>query len=316
MADLLEIAEKLQDTQAAIARLEGSLAQNPDEQSLILGLNSLRQRFQNLEEQFAEAASKHEVDVCSYRLFTEGQDRPTLRPLTAALSDFQAWFTQTYNAIKKGPRERDRVTADVLSETAFGFAYSFTGSVGFVLTLPNEKLLIGETYLDRTMMTLTEMVKAESPDQIVAFKNELGLAPIRTMYKWAADHVSSGLGAEIQWRREQTVRSSLLVQHPQLENLTRAIARTSERVINEYEIEGQLVGIDSKYKTFHLEVQSIPDIKGKTLFEIDPDHPIIFPAYYRARIRTETVIHYSTEKEEVSYFLLSLEGRDPLSLSA
>jgi len=307
MADLLEIIEKLQDTQAAMARLQGSIAQNPDEQSLIPALNSLRKRQQSLEKQFAEAASRHEIDVCSYRLFTESQDRPTLRALTAALSDFQAWFTQTYNAIKKGPRERDRVTADVLSETSFGYGYSFTGSVGFVLTLPNEKLLIGETDLDRTMMMLSEMVKAESPDQIVAFKNELGLAPIRTMYKWAADHVFSGLGAEIQWRREQTVRAGLFVQHPQLESLTRAIARTSEVVENEFEVEGQLVGIDSKYKTFHLEVKGIPDIKGKTLVEIDPEHPIIFPAFYKARIKTETIIHYSTEKEEVSYFLLSLE---------
>jgi hypothetical protein len=315
MPELLEIIEKLQDTQAALARVEESVAQNPNETSLILTFNSLRKRQQSLEEQFAEEASRQGIDVCSYRLFTGNNERPTLRAITATLSDFQAWFTQTYNAIKKGPRERDRVTSDVLSETSFEYGYSFTGSVGFVLTLPNEKLLIGETYLDSTMMMLSKMVRLESSEQVVAFKNELGLAPIRTMYRWASDHVASGLGAEIEWRREQTVRTSLLVQPPQLESLTKAIARTSEVVEREFEIEGMLVGHDSKYKTFHMEVEGMPDIKGKTLMEIDPEHPIISPAFYRARIRTETIIHYSTEKEDVSYFLLSLDSPERPSLS-
>jgi len=308
MSDILELAEKLQDTQAALSRLEKSAAQNPNLPSIALSLNSLRNRQKSLEEQFGELADSLGVDVCSYRMFPEKTQRPTVKTLTSALSDFQTLFTEVYNAIKKGARERGgRVTGDVLAETSFGYAYSFTGSVGFVLTLPNEKLLLGETVLDTAMRVISDMVKAETPEQIAAFKDELGLAPIRSMYKWAEDHTLGGIGADIQWRRQQEVRTSIFVQQPQLENLRRTIARTSEIDEKEYHIEGQLVGLDTKYKTFHLEVEGIPDIKGKILFDIDPAHPIACPAFYRVNIRTETIIHYSTAQEDVSYFLVSLE---------
>lgn len=308
MSALLEIAEKLQDTQAAIVRLERTVALNPDSPSVVLSLNSLRKREQNLEEQFAELADRLGVDVCSYRMFPEKGGQLKAKALANALSDFQTLFTQVYNAVKHGLRERvGRVTADVLAETSFDYGYSFTGSVGFVLTLPNKRLLLGETDLDAAMRIITELVKAESPEQIAAFKDTLGLAPIRSMYRWAEDHALAGLGADIQWRRQQESRVSLFVQSPQLEVLRRTIARTSEMVENEYEVEGLLVGIDTKYRSFHMEVQGMADIKGKILGEIDPDHTVKLPAFYKARIRTETIIHYSTEKEEVSYYLVSLE---------
>jgi hypothetical protein len=308
MSALLEIAERLQDTQAAIGRLEKAVAHNPDSPSALLSLNSLRKRQQDLEAQFARVTVTEELDVCSYRLFTSREgERPKLAALTDALSDFQALFSQVYSAVKNGPRERERVSADVLAETSFGFGYTFAGSVGFVLTLPNERLLLGETELDISMRLITEMAQAKTTDEIAAFKKDLGLAPIRTMYRWAEDHAARGLGAQIEWRRAGEVTASLFVQQPELEVLTRTIAQISEKVENEFEIEGQLVGLNSKYKTFHMEVEGVPDIKGRALIDIDAEHQIIFPAFYRARIRTETIVHYSTEKEDVSYFLLSLQ---------
>lgn len=308
MSTLLEIAEKLQDTQAAVVRLERTAALNPDSPSVVLSLNSLRKRQQNLEEQFAEIADRLGVDVCSYRMFPEKGGQPKVKAIANALSDFQTLFTQVYNAVKHGVRERvGRVTAEVLAETSFDYGYSFTGSVGFVLTLPNERLLLGETKLDAAMRIITDLVKAESPEQIAAFKDMLGLAPIRSMYTWAEDHALAGLGADIQWGRQQEVRVQLFVQPPQLEKLRRTIAQTSEKVENEFDIEGWLVGIDVKYRSFHMEVEGLGDIKGKILGEIDPEHTVKLPAFYKAKIRSETIIHYSTDKEEVSYFLVSLE---------
>ena len=152
---------------------------------------------------------QHHLDVCSYRLFPAGERRVKISWLASALNDFQEWFTVVFDSIKNGPKDRARFDADTVSETAFDFAYSFNGSVGIVLTMPNERLLVGETTLDKTFLAINEMSKAENSEQIANLAKLFGIASIRKMYQWTNDHVQSGLGADIQWRRGDTLAHRL-----------------------------------------------------------------------------------------------------------
>ena len=72
------------------------------------------------------------------------------------------------------------------------------------------------------------LAKARSTSDIREFAQRLGLASIRAMYKWASGHARAGLGVGIEWRRESTVRASLLAQQPELEKLYRMMEETSE----------------------------------------------------------------------------------------
>lgn len=182
MNDLLDTIEKLQDTQAAIRRAEKAVLEHPEMPSVALSLKSLRKRQQSLEALFSSLADDQWFDVCSYKLLPEKEGRPTLPSLTNTLGDFQTLFTLVYDTIKNGPKQRGRASAEATAATTFGFGYSFTGSVGFVLTLPNERLLTDETDLDRAMSTVFEMARAQSPQDVAKFAKELGAAPIRTMY--------------------------------------------------------------------------------------------------------------------------------------
>lgn len=55
---------------------------------------------------------------------------------------------------------------EIVAETALTFGYTFPGSVGIVFTMPNERLLIGETALDEADRKVFDMAKAQTPDQI------------------------------------------------------------------------------------------------------------------------------------------------------
>jgi hypothetical protein len=145
MPDLLDIQEKLQDTSAAIARAQRTLAQNLSIPSVAANLRSLEKRWNDLEHNFRAVADRIELDVCHYRLLFE--DRPTLIGLTSIWIDFQNLFSLVYDALKNGPKQRARLAPDVVSETSLGIAYSYPGSVGVVLTLNNERLLLGGTKL-------------------------------------------------------------------------------------------------------------------------------------------------------------------------
>ncbi len=227
MPDILDLQEKLQDTTAAIAQLEHAVIENPDTPSLAANLRSLHKRREVLEALFLEMANQLEQDVCRYRLFVAGT-RPTISGLAQAWNTFQGAFSVIYDAIKNGPKLRGRVSGTAAEETALGFSYSFTGSVGIVMTMPNERLLLGETFLDQAIRTMFDLAGAHEHKQIREFAKTLGPAPVRAMYYWANSHVQHGMGAEIEWRREKELRARLLIQEPELARLTSVILQTSD----------------------------------------------------------------------------------------
>lgn len=310
MSALLEVTDRLQDTEAAIRQLEQAIAQQPPTPSVIATLHTLQKRQRYLEAEFSEAAAVQHLDVCSYRLFPDQKEeaRPTLRAFTKTLLDFQTLFTQVYDAIKSGqPKERTRVTAEVATETAFGFGHTFTGSLGAVLTLPNERLLVGETDIDRAISTVFNLAKAERSEQIASYAKELGAAPIRTLYNWVSDQVISGLSSQIEWKRKQEVRSGLLVQLPELVELKRVIESTSDDEEEPLTLTGMLVGIDLSTRIFHMSFEEGADIRGKMAASIGAEHTVEVGRAYTAQIIRTKKIYYSTEKETVYHFLVSLD---------
>jgi hypothetical protein len=307
MSDLLDIVIKLRETEAASAQLEKAVRDHPESESALLSLESLQKRQEMLARAFTEAADEELLDVCSYRMFGDEDQRPSIAALTRAIGDFQSLITVVYDAIKNGPSERARVSADSAKESAFEFGYSFLGSVGFVMTMPNERLLFGESNLDRAVNFIFEMAKAKETQQIAAFAKEIGIASIRKIYQWADDHVVYALNAEIKWLRNDQVRGTLFIQTPELEKLKQTIDQTSDKKEEEIIVTGNLVGGDVKTRKFHMTFEDAAEIKGDMSEELARGGELRLDHRYTATIRKTTQIHYSTEKEDVSYLLLSLK---------
>lgn len=307
MSNILEIAELLQDTDAALSSLTRATAQGNAPKSLSLIRRSLLKRQSQLEKQFEQEAARTELDVCSYRIFSERESRPALLSLANALKDFQTWFTVVYDAMKEGPKQRARISPEILAETAFDFGYTFAGSVGFMLTMPNERLLIGSTLLDDAMAAVLEMAKSESSDQIASFSKRYGSSAIKQMYNWTTDHISGGIGADIEWRRDQNVRANLFAQLPHLINLQKAILETSDEVYETIRLRGMLVGIDTNRHTFHMTFPDAEDIRGSASEAVGTTAKTVeLPKPYTAVLEKTTKINYATEEEKVTYHLVDL----------
>ena len=306
---LADIVEKLEDTQMEIAQLESVISQRPDTPASALAtLRGFHKRQQQLEVAFANTASNQFIDVCSYRLFNENASAPPQLPALAhALLRFQSFYTVTYSALKK-PKKTSRVGLEDVAATTFSYGYSFSGSVGFVLTLPNEQLLLDETDLDKAIEVAFEMARATSSDQIAGFARKYGAGPIREMYKWVDSLVQGGLGADIDWRRENLIRARLFRQIPDLRNLMFVIQETSDEVRKMHRIEGELVGIDVARRTFRMKFTDTAEVKGKIADSIGM---VEVPQRYTAEIETTTKINYATDREEVSHLLLALAKPSP-----
>jgi hypothetical protein len=303
MSVLARIQEELRDIGACIAHTEAALAGAPTSNSALLTLQSLEKRQRVLEEQFLTAASEMELDVCSYRVFSE-EERPQIAGLASVLADFQKLFSVTYAAIReKKPRERSRIKALTAAQTSFGFAYSFAGSVGFVLTLPNDQSSLYDTDLDETMRIVFSMARTPRPDAIVEYARQYGPAPIRALYKWADHHVEYSSGVGIEWRRLHDIRSELLIQRPELAQLRDAIALTSDVRSTRIEVAGELVGIDVQRRTFHLKTDQ-RDYTGALSDAITL--AVEVPQRYQAVLEERVVTKFSTDEESTIFVLETL----------
>jgi hypothetical protein len=307
MDRLLEIREKIEETSAMISRSEQAIKKDPQLASVLIAAQSFRDRQAKLERQFFDEAANIGIEVMSYRLFSEGQ--PKLAGVASALGDFQALVTLAYDAEKNGQRKMTaKVASESVAESSFDFAYTFPGSIGVVLTIRDELLLVGETNLDRSIGDIFMMAKTAEPAGIQEYAKRLGPAVVRMLYRWASHHAQFELGADIVWRRGDEVRSKLFIQPPELVRLQETIDRVSEELSEDIVETARLEGADVGSRTFHLKLDDGQDIRGRFHDAIGEKHQASIPARYRATLNKTTTIRYSTEEESAVYFLSKLES--------
>ncbi len=307
MSELLDLRNLVQETSATLERLEREIAKSPNDWSLAITAQSLRQRQIDLEREFASLANINLLDVCDYRLIPPENGEYSIASVTKTLSAFQDLVTTIFDAFKTAPKIRARVGADIVEASTLSFGYSYPGSLGFVLTMPNERLLIGESELDRAFVTIFEMAKAERPEQLLAFVGSVGVAGIRRLYAWSRSHVEYGLSADIRWRRQEIERARVVVQNQELTRLTEIIDQASEEEVEHLTLDGTLEGGDQQTRRFHMSFPGAEDVVGQMgeAFAIAPE-ALVLGRRYRAELVKRTVISLSTDQQDTHWELMGL----------
>ena len=307
MSNLSDLSRMIQATTATLSRMQRAAAHSQESRSLSLSIASLEQRLHDLEGSFLAEADQLGVEVCSYRVFgAEGQ--PTAISVGQALESFQAMVSTTYAAVKSGsPRKGGRVGEKDLQESEFKLAYAFPGSVGFVLTLPNKRLLMGESKLDEAMEEIVQIASAGEPKAIAKFVKRLGPAPIRAVHRWSKSHTDAGLGAAIDWQRNQEILTSVFLDAPEMDRLCETIEATGEATSDEVRLSGMLVGLHSERGTFDLILDNGSHIRGTLKLDVSEDRPAKVPARYSTVLTKTTRIRFATDDDEVVWVLDSLE---------
>jgi hypothetical protein len=225
-----------------------------------------------------------------------------------AMDSFQTLYAILYSAVAtKKPRDTARLSAEAIQQSSFEFAYAYSGSVGFVFTLPNDRLLFGETKLDEAMSHLFLLAKALTSDDIKKFAKLYGFAAVRAVYAWANALCASGSGVDIEWKKSEATKDSLILQPAQIGALRDLIAFTSDLEVDENIFIGVLLGFDSKSHRFRFEPSEGGAIlHGKVAEDADLPASVTIPKRYRARIKTSSRIRYAVEDPDVTHELLAL----------
>ena len=306
MSQLLQIKKQLEVASERILKLERALRDNPNLPSIAANLESAVRVRAKLEQQFAEVGAKAGYDICRYRAFDDF-DRPVVGPVFNSIAGFQRLVSVVYAAIKHGYRERASVPENAARESAFDLGYAFTGSIGVVLTVRNEKTLFENSYIDESLEAVFSMAKARTIKQVSELAEKLGPGPINALYDWADANAESGLSAEIDWRKGDIIQKSVLVQRQELAQLKATIEQTSSEKIELLTIEGKLTMADATKNKFKMERFGLPIIQGTVHPEaIDDRHKVTIPSEYSAKIQKTTRVRFSTGQKEEQYHLIKL----------
>ena len=307
MSLLEDLQSDLQDASAAVARAERTVALHPDVPSVLATLRTIQARQKNLEDQFAVAANSMGLDICSYRVEFEDRRYATIAGLTAALGTFQKVFTSVYDALINGPKQRVRISDDVADATAFGFGYTFPGSIGFMLTLSNERLLVGSTKLDDAMKDTLDLISVRDAEQIQAMTDKVGLASVRLAHQWAIENSRCHLGADISWQRLDDVKLHRRLQPQEIQEVAGSIGSAIAQ--EQIKITGDLLHVNFVDHTFEM-VADGKIISGIFSRAISENNPARVPKKYLATLAVRTRVVPVEGEEAVTYSLLGLE--DPV----
>jgi len=306
MSELRNVLDKLNDVEATIAEISKG-ATEEDALSITLSLKSLEARRDDLKDELAAISRKNFVDVCDYRMLPETDAGRSISAFGGALKDFQELVSVVFDAQTTAPKTRARLDQELLQKTRFDFGYAYSGSLGVVMTIHNERLLAVESDLDRTIASVFALMKTTSSDKISEARHEFGLATVRRLYNWSKLHAQYGISADIKWIRDREVKHRVLVQPAELYEVCRIIEEKREEEEVPVEVQGELVAFHVPRRNFLMHFLEGEPIRGVLAKEFDTTVPRSVPGIYRAMLSKRTVVKYSDEQEEHHWTLRDLQ---------
>jgi hypothetical protein len=304
MSRLADLQRELQSAAAAVAHAERTLAAHPNVPSVLATLRTIQNHRASLEEQFFAAADELGLDACGYRIELEGHTAP-ISGMTAVLGTFQRIFTTVYDALERGAKKKAAKNSDkAIADTSLGFAYTFPGSVGVMMTLANERLLF-ESKLDAAMEKTFDLIRATEPEELQLLTDQIGVPAVRLVHQWAEENVKAGFGADIVWRRDDLVKREVRVQAPEIAYKAATLASMSakETVV----LVGELLDVKVSDHTFSMQLGDRV-IHGTFDKVISSQRPVKVPKTYQATMTImQKVVVDDSGAEQIDYFLLRLD---------
>jgi hypothetical protein len=309
MSAIQEIQERLQGTNALIARYQEALdlptTSASEAQALKVNLRSLLNLAARLESQFLEYAATEKVEVYRYRLLT-GQRTPSLAGIGEAWSKLEDLYAEIYKGLTT-TKLMGKVVDSMPQSPQLGFAYSFPGSVGVVVTLPRrpiEESLLSDSPTENASDIVFNLIEGRD---IQGIAQTLGPGPIRAMNDWLSVHIKHHYGLSLEWKADNRTRRTKEVGYEELQGLQNKVLDTKTR--QTVTLTGLLTMVDADNKSFRLKPDGASDIVGKFAEGvIREEHAASVPSRYTATIQTVTEMVATTgKKPKVEVFLERLE---------
>lgn len=297
--------QRARSAAARAAELERALSVDPSNAALRINLRSAQRLFERAEAEFRDIATKEEKDIVRYRLVCASSDEYLLPDLSNSWSSFQQLFSTIFDAFSDGPKERARISAKRRIETSFGFAYSFSGSLGVVLTVPSAKNLFFGKF-EQTVQAINEIFSIDDPDEVRDMARKIGRASVQKIFEWSRANSRAGFDLDLSWEPIGGRAFGQYIEQEKFTQIAEIIDATSDEESIAITEVGVLVGINTTRKTFHFVVPDGASYVGhlSPLFPSDKEWSV--NKRYSAEISVKKTVKLATGQEVEAFSLVKL----------
>jgi hypothetical protein len=304
MSRLRAVLDRMNDIEATIVRTEQSVGPKPDFATQ-LTLQSLEERRDMLRQELAEITKHEHVEVCDYRIIPESPLAYAVTAVSSALQDFQDLVSIVFDAQSSKAKRRAKIAPDIIQKTRFDFGFAYSGSLGVVLTIPNDRLLMDEaSRLDSAVDAVLELLQIRSPEALREASHAFGLPAIRKLHHWTKTQSQYGMTADIKWVRDANVRKETLAQPSEMAEIAKMIEDKSDKTRDNSTMIGDLLAWNVQKRTFTMEFPNADPISGHWAADfLSPGVTRKVPGRYQAHLTKETTILYAEDREDVRWLL-------------
>jgi hypothetical protein len=308
MSDYGSLLDRVREAEAVASRLERALGQEPGDLALQLDALSARSFAGKLQEQFLAEAAEQNIDICSYRIVPEYSNDYSVAGITATLQKFQETFSLIFSSLRLGPRKTARIPDDMAEMSALSIAYTYSGSLGVVLTTSGEQSLFGDLF-DSAVRAMDDLAEIHSQDDVRLAANKYGKAAVTKFYEWSLNNYERSYSLDIKWHNVKGIQRGRFLARSDFVRIMDNIGRTSDKSRKVISVLGIFVGGDIMTRKFHFVDDHDNDYRGTLSGEFQAES-LELGKRYIARIAVESTTRYATDEEDRRYTLMLLEN-DP-----
>lgn len=312
MWDFASIVDRSRKAAALVAQLEEALARDPSSTSVQVNLAASKKLAIKSNQDLMDIAKYDHVDICNYRLIPSFDRGFKIASISASMLEYQNLFSQVYDAKKNGAKSRASWGKEVEAKTALELAYTYSGSLGFVLFAHSDRdFFSGE--LDIPVDCLYEILDVRGVAGMRQIAQEYGGAVVKRLHDWSSANVAGGFSTDIRWSRSDGRELGKVCDIRQLEEIAITTVETSDEKTSTSEYVGMLVGGDLSSRTFHFTVPNGADLRGSLAPEFPEYIELNLGRTYKAVIRETMTVVYATGREDIKRELinLTLPPREP-----
>ncbi len=306
MNELMSIIENLQETDAAWAHIARVSNAAPDDDILRINAEAVAKRQRDLVRRLDYELHAKQAELVRYRVVRDWSDSYPAKAVAEAIETFQELVTAIFDAIRTAPKLRYRPTQESLSLSSFEFAGAGAGSVIISLSIPDDRLLVGQSDLDQTLDLVEQVLSARESDDLKRLADRIGVASITKAYAWADASVRYGLDTEINWGKSYSDLHEISISRDEAATVKAVIENKSDSQDDHIVLDGILLGFDGSTSYFHLEaLDTRVDIRGSISPDLSKSWTTNQP--YRAHMTRTVEVRYATGEEKETWVLTRLE---------
>lgn len=305
--DFSEALSRAREHSSIVERMELALRSDPLSRRMALGLGSAQRRALRSQQALEAFAAKRQIDLIRYRLINNSSEFFPVESVTASAGWFQRSFTGAVDFLENGAKDRAKYAEAIENKSRLNFAYTFSGSLGIVFSVENDRDIFQESKMDDVVDVFSQFLNVSNNAEAIDASRALGGALISQLCAWVDTNAKWENAVDFVVTRATDVQRGEHVPKNKFFDLHDIFQNSKDEEPHTFTATGMIVGIDTDDRRFHFVVPNGDDFKG-ALSDDFPSASITVPSRYRATIVENITRAVATGKERRTYTLGALEA--------